>query len=297
MGLVNEDPKILNLATLVSSIMRKVVDCNGLGSEKLAQFLAKSRENMAVLTDFCIMESFNRGAGVHVSYQTLSRHPSQVLVLETTPYIARLRPRSKGLFNRLVDHKGTADFPEYCAALVSGASLTATDFAFKRELAARFIDELTPAAETLRAPMIEMVKKQAASDLKVLRTEKRLTPEFIGRAFADIALLTRGLYRDIPNYGPLPDTPEVFYSFPFRLAVSHYALATYWEWKGGLQSLHATDLRNDITDCTYAAHASFFDGLITADGRLVDVYNLSIKLLLQGFGLTALIVRKIIPES
>lgn len=260
---------------------------------ELAQFLLKSRENAAVLTDFCVMESFNRGEGVQLSYRTLSRHPGQVLVLETTPYIARMRPRSKGLVQRFVDRDGTENFPKYCRALASGASMAATNFEFKRDLAKKFIEELTPAAEALREPMIAMLQKQTPDDLSILRSKKRLTPQFIQQACADIAALTAGLYRDIPGFGPLPDYPDVFYSFPFRLSVCHYALAAYWTWKGGLHSLPATKLRNDLTDCTYAAHGSFFDGLVTGDGRLSDVYNLSIKILLEVFGLTSLTARKI----
>ena len=277
--------------------VRKVIDCSCLGSEELAQFLKKSCGNAAVLTDFCVMESFNRGEGVCLSYQTLSRHPGQVLVLETTPYIARVRPRSKGLVNRFIDREGTANFPKYCRALASGASMAATNFEFKRDLAQKFIDELTPAAEALRSPMIAMLQKQAPDDLNILRSQKRLTPQFVHRACADIAVLTAELYRDIPGFGPLPGHPEVLYSFPFRLSVCHYALAAHWTWKGGLHSWPAPKLRNDITDCTYAAHASFFDGLITGDGRFTDVYNLSIKMFLEVFGLTSLTVRKIPGEK
>lgn len=273
--------------------MRMVIDCNALSQTQLVDFLDGSRGNIAVLTDFCVMESFNRGAGVHLSYQTLSRHPGQVLVLQTTPYIARLHPRSKGLLNRLTDHKGTADFPKYCRALASGGSMAGTNFEFKRDLARNFIAELTPAAEALRAPMIAMMQRHSETDLNVLRTQKRLTSDILNRATEDIARLTAGLYRDIPNFGGLPSHPEVLYSFPFRMSVCHYALALHWAWKGGLHSWPAEKLRNDLTDCTYAAHASFFDGLITGDGRLGDVYNLGVKLLEGVFGLHALTARKI----
>ncbi len=277
--------------------MRKVIDCNALSQPELAQFLGKSRANVAVLTDFCVMESFNRGAGVHLSYQVLSQHPGQVLVLQTTPYIARLRPRSKGLPDRLTDHKGTADFPKYCRVLAAGGSMTGTNFELKQELARNFIGELTLAAEGLRAPMIAMIGRHSEVDLNVLRTQKRLTPEILNRATQDIARLTADLYRDIPNFGGLPAFPEVLYSFPFRLSVCHYALALHWAWKGGLQSWPAEKLRNDLTDCTYAAHASFFDGLITGDGRLGDVYNLGVKLLESVFGLRDLTARKIKAEQ
>jgi len=273
--------------------VRKVVDCSTLESAELARFLAHARGNVAVLTDFCVMESLNRGEGVRQSYQALARHPGQVLVLETSPHIARLRPRSKGLMGRLVDEEGTAQFPKSCAALVSGASMAGTNFAFKRDLAQQFIAELTPAAEEQRGPMLAMMRNQAGEDLNILRSQKRLTAAFLHRAGADIARMTARLYGDVPGFGPLPGLPEVLYSFPFRLAVCNYALATHWTWKGGLESWPAAKLRNDITDCTYAAHASFFDGLITGDGRMADVYNLAMMLLRGAFGPVALTVRKI----
>lgn len=277
--------------------MRKVIDCNALSKAELPEFLSKSRENVAVLTDFCVMESLNRGPGVHLSYEVLSRHPGQVLVLQTTPYIARLRPRSKGLLSRLTDHQGTVDFPKYCRVLAAGGSMAGTNFEFKRELAKNFIAELTPAAEALRAPMVAMMRRHSEDDRNLLRTQKRLTSEMLNRASQDIARLTADLYREIPNFGGLPGFPEVLYSFPFRLSVCHYALAANWAWKGGLDSWPAEKLRNDITDCTYAAHASFFDGLITDDGRLGDVYNLSVKLLEGVFGLNSLTARMISADQ
>jgi hypothetical protein len=273
--------------------VRKVVDCSSLESPELAEFLARSRGNEAVLTDFCVMESLNRGEGVRQSYRILAGHPRQVVVLETTPQICRLRPRSKGLAGRLVDAEATERFTDSCAVLVAGASLAHTNFALKQEYAERFIAELTPAADEQRGPMLAMMRKHSAEDLNILRSQKRLTVPFLRRAEEHIARMTEKLYGDVPGFGPLPGYPEVLQSFPFRLAVCNYALATHWTWKGGLDSWPAPKLRNDITDCTYAAHASFFDGLISGDGRGADVYNLAMMMLKGAFGLGALTVRKI----
>lgn len=277
--------------------MRKVIDCSALSGPELPAFLSKSPTNLAVLTDFCVMESFQRGVGVRLSYEALNRHSGQVLVLHVTPYIARLRPRSKGLLHRLIDHKQTADFGKSCRALVEDRPMTGTNFELKQIEAKRFISELTPAAEALRSPMIAMVKKHSDSDLDVLRNQRRLTREMLKRMTEDIAILTATLYREIPNFAGLPGFPEVLHSFPFRLSVCHYALALHWERRGGLSSWPAEKLRNDITDCTYAAHASFFDGLITRDRRLGDVYNLSVKLLKGVFGFHGLTARKIHLEE
>lgn len=279
--------------------MRKIVDCNALapdkvrGTDVLRDFLAASPANQALVTDFCVMESFNRGPGVHLSYQTLSEYPRQVRILETTPMIARLHPRSKGLASRFIDHDGTMQFPRYCKALVARESMAGTNFALKCRIAEEFINDLTPAAESLRKPMIEMLSRHSRDELNTLRTEKRITHAMLDAATPDIARLTAMLYGETPWVGRLPDYPDVLYSYPFRLAVSHYALAVYWAWNGGLQSLPVKKLRNDITDCAYSAHASFFDGLITGDERMSEVYNLTIKLLREVFNLHSITARRI----
>ena len=273
--------------------MRKIVDCNALESGELREFLAASSANQALVTDFCVMESFNRGPGVHLSYQTLSEYPCQVRILETTPLIARLRPRSKGLASRFTDHDGTMQFPRSCKALVARESMAGTNFALKCQIAEDFIAELTPAAESMRKPMIEMMSKHSREELKALRTQKRLTHAMLDVATPDIARLTAMLFRDIPLVGRLPDFPQVLYSYPFRLSVSHYALSVYWARTGGLQSLPVEKLRNDITDCAYSAHASFFDGLITRDERMSEVYNLTIKLLREVFNLRSITARRV----
>jgi hypothetical protein len=65
------------------------------------------------------------------------------------------------------------------------------------------------------------------------------------------------------------------YSFPFRFALCSYVLALHWAVKGGYRTATVTRLRNDFTDTTYASYATFFDGLITLDRKLNEIYTIS----------------------
>lgn len=284
-------PGFLGGSSLAGDV-KKVVDCSGMESAELAQMLAASPSNFAVLSDFCAMEAFSRGTKAQALFQILARHPGQTLVLKTTAEISRLRPRAKGLLNRLIDNQETNDFVNYATAVANGNDQIIAHLAEKRNRAKVFLGDLVPAAEALQRHMLEMFKTYTDSDLHALRSEKRVTERFARRIETDVAQETRLLLNNIFGAGRLPRVPDVKYSFPFRFAVCHFALATHWASTGGLHSLPAKNFRNDINDCNCAAHATFFDGLITRDDRLTDVFNLSVKLLRAVFGMHTLTARE-----
>ena len=63
------------------------------------------------------------------------------------------------------------------------------------------------------------------------------------------------------------------FSFQFRYSLCSYSLALKWIMDGGYDSISNDKLRNDFIDMVYAAYATFFDGIITKDKKLLEIYQ------------------------
>src|SRR6266581_6643081 len=100
---------------------QNVVDSNFLQCEALRQFLSKSSQNVAVLTDYAFMEAYKADTleMLYRSMEILSQYPKQVMVLKGTQTVCGLSGRASGLQRRLIDKGQTQGFAEYCGHLIA----------------------------------------------------------------------------------------------------------------------------------------------------------------------------------
>jgi hypothetical protein len=101
--------------------MRKIVDRNSLQWPELREYLAASRKNFVVLTDYTAMEAFKGDTLANISGATeiLCEFPKQVLVLKSTSIVSQLKGRRCGFTRRMIDRDQTKGF-------LVGAKLLAT---------------------------------------------------------------------------------------------------------------------------------------------------------------------------
>ena len=57
----------------------------------------------------------------------------------------------------------------------------------------------------------------------------------------------------------------------FRWAVATYLLMIKWISDGGYQSVKIEKIHNDAIDMTYAAYGTYYDGVLTKDGKLQEI--------------------------
>jgi len=261
--------------------MKKVIDASALRSDELREFLCASKRNLAVLTDYSFRESF-KGRGetnVRKSYEILAAHTDQVIVLKDTASISHLDPRAKGLQGRLVGTKETADFPRYCKALYSNSPGISDDIRSKQDKANHFFDQSDASTETLRRGMGMIIKGYQPDDIKRLRANQPLSQTLKDKFIGDVARTSALQWRNVNPGRPLPAVADIKYSFLFRYIVCGFTLGLKWAAEGGLEAVQTSRLKNDFTDMTYAAFATFFDGLITRDKKLDEVHRRSVSLL------------------
>jgi hypothetical protein len=66
---------------------------------------------------------------------------------------------------------------------------------------------------------------------------------------------------------------ELSNTFLFRTALSAFFLALDWISVGGPKDVKITKIRNDIVDVSFAAYATYFDGVLSMDEKLVRIYH------------------------
>lgn len=260
--------------------MKKIIDAGALRSSNLKDYLISSKSNFAIINDYAGMEAFKGDAFANVRYslKILSEFPNQVIILKSTKEISGLRVKKKGLLSRMTDENQTKGFNEYCQALFKnsvGKRRIAEDIENKARKSAEHFAKLLVDAEKIRSGIDEIAKSYHGEDLKDLRTGKPISSRLAKRILRDILTITMLHYRDVIGWDVLPDEKNVIYSFPFRYALCSYSLNLKWISEGGYQSVQQHKLRNDFTDMIYAAYATFYDGIITEDKKLEEMYQLS----------------------
>lgn len=140
-------------------------------------------------------------------------------------------------------------------------------------------------ATVLKAWDIDHILSQLPTDgLKAFRTQHKLTPEMMRTVIEIVSALTQQLMRDYSGFDPLPPANDAVYSFPLRFALANTVVALHWAKKSGIKHVDAKRLRNDITDASYVAYATFYDGLVTRDGKMEENYVNTCNLLPVLFG-------------
>lgn len=108
-------------------------------------------------------------------------------------------------------------------------------------------------------------------ELIALRSGFRFSDVMVDKLMRDVLQISRLMFSNHPRGKFIPDKKEVFNTFIFRFALSAYVLALRRISFGGADKVKAEKLRNDLVDMTFAAYASFFDGLLTEDKRLQEI--------------------------
>lgn len=259
-----------------------VVDSNFLQNDKLRQFLSDSNSNFAVLTDYAAMEAYKGNTLVSIlkSMAILSEFPRQVIVLKGTQTICGLRGRRAGLQRRLIDYRQTQKFPAFCrylsAAKSGDARCQSQLLELGREADAqmyRVLRDVEKTAEHLE----EVAKLFSLDELRALRTGKKLPDGMSEKISKNIMLIAAFLFRRHLGTQKLPPWSEAPNTFVFRFAVCLYLWALNWISVGGAKGTKSTTFRNDLVDLSFAAYATFFDGLLTSDRKLSELHRNAVK--------------------
>jgi hypothetical protein len=259
--------------------MRKIVDTNFFQCEGLRAYLAKSPHHYAVLTDYSAMEAHKGDtlASIFRSMEIFSQYPKQVIVLKPTGIVCGLSGRQAGLQRRLIDERLTREFATYCRALLAAkrgdASIQAQVLKHGQVATAR-MDAMLADAANIPAIIDELASETYTNDeLQIVRKRSTYTEQMISKMFKNITLLSMAMFRDHPMVMQKPPLAELINTFIFRISLCGNLLAQEWLSVGGAKGVKPERIRNDIVDISFAAYATYFNGLLTGDKKLRKVYG------------------------
>lgn len=257
--------------------MRKIIDSNQIASESLDRFLSASLANQAVLTDYAAMEAYqSAGNGVFRSFRVLAKYPKQVLILKNTQTVCGLNGRGRGLQKRLIDPRQTREFADYVSGLRKaerGNTRYTEAIAEHRRVAADHLDRMRDDARTTAAVIRDIYAHYTKNERTAIRKGENHPPETIQKIMRQVFELAIQCFSDHPRVDQLPAYSEVANTFIFRYSLCNYLLVLDWISRGGFEEAKPERLANDAVDMIFVAYATYFDGLLTADGKMARLHQ------------------------
>ena len=258
--------------------MRKVVDSNFLRSNALREYLSKSSKNFVVVTDYACMEVYKSNSidSICRSMEILAQYPKQVIVLKGTSVVCGLKGRRAGLQRRLIDDQQTQEFREFCRHLITARH---GDLSIQRQLlehgraATANINRIQADSANLLNAISAYANDFTDTEVRVLRKGLPFTKEMADKFIRNVLLIAGNMFKDHPRVKKFPKAKEFPNTFIFRAALCAYLLTLRWISDGGAQSAKPAKMRNDIVDVSFAAYATFFDGVLTKDKKLRGIYE------------------------
>ena len=272
-----------------ASMKRMVVDKNYLESEDLRAYLAESRDNFAVVTDYAQLEMLKGNALVNIlkSTEILAQYPKQVLILKPIDVISGMKGKKKGRKKRFTSGRATRSFRKWCRkrtrAKAGEKRLQQQIIDAGKEAAAQLADMLEN-AQTFAENIDEATKRFTKEELEILRQHKPLPPDIVVKILEGTMDLAKQFFALHSDIGQLPSSEELPHTFIFRFSLCAYLHALRWAVAGGAKDARLERIRNDIIDVTFAAYATCFDGLLSKDDMANELYENADFLLKNAYG-------------
>lgn len=257
---------------------RLVIDSNRLRSEELRAFLGRSCSNIAVLIDYIAIEGYKGDDphGILQSMSVLSDFPSQVTILKATSQVCNLSGRSAGLQKRLIDFDQTRGFGTYLKDL---RAVQAGNVGLQRQLlshastAQQQMHRIYTDTKSFAEGIAEIAKELSMEERRLIRERMAFPSELIDKTMKNVLRVSAQLFSGHPNIQRIPTYDELLNTYIFRYSLCAYFLALDWGASGGVIDAKPERHQNDLIDMSFAAYATFFDGLLSADAKCMSIYK------------------------
>lgn len=266
--------------------MKYVIDSNCLRDGKLQSFLQSSRLNVAILTDYAVIEALKGNAlvGMYESMKILARFPSQVQILKTTSLVCSLSGVSKGLQRRLLDVPRTKEFGLFCKNLTlarfESIPLTRQLQELGKE-AQLHLSRVESDAIDFAALITEITRFFPQEERRYILSSNKFPRSLLHKLLVHVIQLATVIFSIHPRVCRLPFPEEVSNTYIFRSSLCHLLLGFQYAAVGGISGKSPARIRNDMVDSHFATYATFFDGIFSHDHRSNGLYSLAHNILLQ----------------
>ena len=261
---------------MVEFIRRFVIDTNYLADEGLETFLAASRHNYGLISQVTMIEVHKEYAATNARrlMRIACRYPGQIKILRDLVDLTDMDGTTQRLSRRMVDDDQTAKFSPYCETVIDAPLDAAIErqFVFFEKQSKDYVAEV---AET--APRIFNLFRRAegafsAGDVRHLcRRESypgALQEKLVHLAFAIREMLIRTERDRFPR-----DLQLAINTYLFRYSLVVAVFFARWVKTGRSDISNPDRLINQILDMKIIAMATFFDGLLTRETKMGEMYD------------------------
>lgn len=258
--------------------MKKIVDINYFTDPGLEIFFKKNSSNIAVITSISAIEAYRKGPPKEVLnlFRTFSKFPNQVLFLEHTKKVITLKPSSRNMQRRMIDENATKEFKSFINQISfsrepsNAISLRLNHLhAEANRLMKQAAEDMDGIASSLRGFSQSLTQEQ----LGKIRRGEQFDPELAFKIISQIFALSKNLYDRENPWKEMFDYSSIRNTYQFRLSICSYLLVLRWLKDGKTHAGKLEHVRNDVVDLTYVAFATFFDGLLTRDKKMNELYE------------------------
>ena len=267
-----------------NSAVMMVIDSNQLESAKLRAYLSKSPEHYAVLTDYVAMELYKTQSlhGIFKSMEILSEFPKQVVVIKNTPYVYRITGAASEMPMKLIDQSQTGHFTRHIVAMQLAK---AGDTRLQREIlklgdsSVVQINKMLADAALLGKSFDDLTKDFTKDERSQIRNNDIYNPPIFESIIQNVNVIAFNVFKNLAPEVNIESDDDFHSTFIFRNTLCMYLLALHWGSVGGAKSARHEKLRNDVIDTHFATYATFYDGLLSDDGKANQIYLKAKKML------------------
>ncbi|MEX0758925.1 MAG: hypothetical protein WD100_05040, partial [Tistlia sp.] len=243
-----------------------------------------------VLTDYVAMEAYKADTLTSICRRMTipCQYPAQVMVLRSTRDACGLALRADDFAEQIIDPEQSAGFGRFCQALALAESgnqkIRQRVLEHGRE-AREHLERMLCESDGMMSAITEMAAGFSSQELKAIRRpDAAYSDALVSKLARNIIALSLNLMNSHPDVKKeAPSFQGATDRFIFRIAICGLVLATRWIAVGGVQGVRPEKIRNDQVDINFAAFATYYDGLFTADKKLTELYRES-KAWLNIFG-------------
>ena len=190
--------------------------------------------------------------------------------------ICGLRGRGRGLQARMIDHKQTKAFPNFCVGLKQAAM---GDSRYQRAVlkhsaaAQQEVDTISVAVPLVIESRRKLANTFSQAEARTIRTRMELSQTVKVKFVRNVCLLFWMLVRHHPRVKDLPkDFDEGCNLYLFRFALCVHIWLMEWIADGSNDQSNAARVRNDLIDLHVATYGTYFDGLMTCDNKMSYIH-------------------------
>jgi hypothetical protein len=258
---------------------RFIIDSNYMRNPELRTFLSNNASNVAVLTDYASMEAYKGKTLTTLfnSMEILSEFPRQVLILKGTKAVGQLSGRQSGLASRLISIPYTKDFSHFCKLLplaLNGNKALEAQLLETGQIANQHLERMLGDAREILPSFAEVAQNFTQAEIAIIRSAKQpYTAEMTKKIIDFIMELGLRFIEIHPNGVRRPRRAEMLNMFLFRMAMCAFILIRTWIRNGNGMEVKPEKIRNDVVDINFATYALYFDGILSNDKKLLDIYS------------------------